>query len=53
MMKNGEKSKAAILKKENGFKQGEKQEVRNTDALATELTEKLYTLPNLPADIVQ
>jgi seryl-tRNA synthetase len=54
MMKNGEKSKAAILK-ENGIKQGEKQEIsRNSGRLlATELTEKLYTLQQLPADIVQ
>jgi hypothetical protein len=46
MMKNGEKSKAIPKEKKNSFKQGEKQEIsRNRDALATELTEKLYTLP--------
>jgi seryl-tRNA synthetase len=53
LMKGGEKSKAAILKektiilKEKSKKLGEK-----ADLLAVELTQKLYTLPNLPADLV-
>jgi seryl-tRNA synthetase len=53
MMKNGEKSKAAILKEKTVLnKEKSKKLAERADALATELTEKLYTLPNLPADIV-
>ncbi|PKH66868.1 serine--tRNA ligase [Flavobacterium sp. ALD4] len=53
MMKNGEKSKAAILKEKTVLnKEKSKKLAETADALATELTEKLYTLPNLPADIV-
>lgn len=53
MMKNGEKSKAEILKqktvqlRELGRELSEK-----VDALANEITQKLYSLPNLPAEIV-
>jgi seryl-tRNA synthetase len=50
-MKGGEKAKAAILK-ENSFKQRKSKALAETaDELAAELL-KLYTLPNLPADIV-
>jgi seryl-tRNA synthetase len=53
MMKNGEKSKAAILKEKTVLnKEKSKKLAEIADAIATELTEKLYTLPNLPADIV-
>lgn len=53
MMKNGEKSKAEILKlktvslREQGKELSEKLEV-----YANELTQKMYLLPNMPADIV-
>jgi seryl-tRNA synthetase len=53
MMKNGEKSKAEILKlktvslREKGKELSEKLEV-----YANELTQKMYLLPNMPADIV-
>ncbi len=53
LMKNGEKSKAAILKEKTiSLKEKSKELADKTDELAKELTEKLYTLPNLPADIV-
>lgn len=53
LMKNGEKAKAEILKqktvqlRDQGKDLSEKLEV-----LANELTQKMYLLPNLPADIV-
>ena len=53
MMKNGEKVKAEILKlktvslREQGKELSEKLEV-----FANELTQKMYLLPNMPADIV-
>jgi seryl-tRNA synthetase len=53
LMKNGEKAKAEILKlktvslREQGKEFSEKLEV-----YANELTEKMYLLPNMPADIV-
>ena len=53
MMKNGEKAKAEILKlktvslREQGKELSEKLEV-----FANELTQKMYLLPNMPADIV-
>ena len=53
MMKNGEKAKAEILKlktvslREQGKELSEKLEV-----YANELTQKMYLLPNMPADIV-
>jgi len=53
LMKAGEKSKAAILKEKTVLlKEKSKVLSETADALATELAEKLYTLPNLPADIV-
>jgi len=53
LMKAGEKSKAAILKEKTVLlKEKSKELAEKADALANELLEKLYTLPNLPADLV-
>ena len=53
LMKNGEKSKANILKEKTVLlKDKSKELAEKAEALAHELTQKLYTLPNLPADIV-
>jgi seryl-tRNA synthetase len=53
LMKAGEKSKATILKEKTVIlKEKSKDLAEKADALANELLEKLYTLPNLPADIV-
>ena len=53
LMKSGEKSKAAILKEKTVLlKEKSKKLAENADVLAASLLEKLYTLPNLPADIV-
>jgi seryl-tRNA synthetase len=53
LMKSGEKSKAEILKEKNLLlKEQSKKLAEKVDALANDLTQKLYTLPNLPADIV-
>jgi seryl-tRNA synthetase len=53
LMKNGEKSKAAILKEKTVLlKEKSKNLSEKADALAHDLTQKLYTLPNLPAEIV-
>ena len=53
LMKSGEKAKAAILKEKTvSLKEKSKELAEKADALAEELTQKLYTLPNLPADIV-
>jgi seryl-tRNA synthetase len=53
LMKSGEKSKAAILKEKTVLlKEKSKELAEKADALANELLEKLYTLPNLPAAIV-
>jgi seryl-tRNA synthetase len=53
LMKNGEKSKAAILKEKTVLlKEKSKDLGEKSEAFANELTQKLYTLPNLPADIV-
>lgn len=53
MMKNGEKAKAEILKqKTSQLKESSKELSEKLDAFATELTQKMYLLPNLPADIV-
>jgi seryl-tRNA synthetase len=49
-MKGGEKARA-ILKK-NSFKQRKSKALAETADELAELLEKLYTLPNLPADIV-
>jgi seryl-tRNA synthetase len=53
LMKNGEKQKAEILKQKVLLQKEKSKELADkTDELAKELTEKLYTLPNLPSDIV-
>jgi len=53
MMKNGEKSKAEILKQKTvQLRELGKELSEKVDALANEITQKLYLLPNLPADIV-
>jgi seryl-tRNA synthetase len=53
LMKAGEKSKAAILKEKTVLlKEKSKELAEKADTLANELLEKLYTLPNLPSDIV-
>ncbi len=53
LMKAGDQLKAEILKqKVHLLKEKSKELSEKTDVLAKELLEKLYTLPNLPADIV-
>ena len=53
LMKSGEKSKAEILKlKTVTLKESSKVLSEKLEIFANELTQKLYTLPNLPADIV-
>ena len=53
LMKNGEKSKAEILKeKVHVLKEKSKTLSDKTDVLAKQLLDKLYTLPNLPAHLV-
>ncbi|MFM2214154.1 MAG: Serine--tRNA ligase [Bacteroidota bacterium] len=53
LMKNGEKAKAEILKqKTSQLKESSKELSEKVDAYATELTQKMYLLPNLPAEIV-
>jgi seryl-tRNA synthetase len=53
LMKNGEKLKAAILKEKTvALKEKSKDLAETLEAYATALTQKLYTIPNLPADIV-
>jgi len=53
MMKSGEREKAAILKEKTVLlKEQSKELSEKTEQLATALQQKLYTLPNLPADIV-
>ena len=53
LMKSGEKSKAEILKaKTVALKEKSKDLGEKADALAEELLQKLYTLPNLPSDLV-
>ncbi len=53
LMKLGEKSKAAILKEKTVLlKEKSKELAEKADTLAQDLLEKLYTLPNLPADLV-
>ena len=53
LMKGGEKAKAAILKEKTILnKEKSKTLAETADVLAAELLEKLYTLPNLPAEIV-
>ena len=53
MMKSGEKAKAEILKqKTSQLKETSKELSEKLEGFATELTQKMYLLPNLPADIV-
>ncbi|HOD09560.1 MAG TPA: serine--tRNA ligase [Flavobacterium sp.] len=53
MMKNGEKAKAEILKlKTAQLKETSKELSEKSDAFAAELLQKMYLLPNLPAEIV-
>jgi seryl-tRNA synthetase len=53
LMKSGEKAKAAILKEKTIInKEKSKKLAEQAEIFASELAEKLYTLPNLPADIV-
>ncbi|NHM06561.1 serine--tRNA ligase [Flavobacterium sp. CYK-4] len=53
LMKAGEKAKAAILKEKTVLlKEASKELSDKAEAYAHELQQKLYTLPNLPADIV-
>ena len=53
MMKNGEKAKAEILKQKTAqLKETSKELSEKLDGFATELTQKMYLLPNLPAEIV-
>ncbi len=53
LMRTGEKAKAAILKEKTvSLKEQGKQLTDKAETLAGELQQKMYLLPNLPADIV-
>ena len=53
LMKSGEKEKATLLKEQIATNKEKSKELSEiTEALAKDLLDKLYTLPNLPADIV-
>lgn len=53
LMKSGEKAKAEILKQKNVLlKEKSKDLSEKLDVYTNELTEQLYLLPNLPADLV-
>lgn len=53
LMKNGEKAKAEILKLKNvALKETSKDAAERLETLAHDLLQKMYLLPNLPADIV-
>ncbi len=53
LMKNGEKAKAELLKtKTVSLKEKSKELAEKLDVYTNELTEQLYLLPNLPADMV-
>ena len=53
MMKNGEKAKAEILKeKTTQIRENSKTLNESLNAIANQLQEELYKLPNLPAEIV-
>lgn len=53
MMKNGEKAKAEILKQKTvQLKEKSKELSEKLDVFATDLQQKMYLLPNLPAEIV-
>ncbi|MGK4566325.1 serine--tRNA ligase [Flavobacterium sp. 3HN19-14] len=53
LMRSGEKAKAAILKEKTvSLKESSKELAEKLDVFATDLTNKLYTIPNLPYDLV-
>jgi seryl-tRNA synthetase len=53
LMKNGEKAKAEILKQKTVQLRDQGKELsEKVEILAAELTQKMYLLPNLPAEIV-
>lgn len=53
MMKNGEKAKAEILKEKTiQIKEKTKELSEKLEAFANDLQQKMYLLPNIPADIV-
>lgn len=53
LMKNGEKAKAEILKQKTvSLKEQSKAAADKLEVLTNELMQKMYLLPNLPADIV-
>ncbi|MFM2214178.1 MAG: Serine--tRNA ligase, partial [Bacteroidota bacterium] len=53
LMKNGEKAKAEILKqKTSQLKETSKELSEKLEAFTSDLTHKMYLLPNLPAEIV-
>jgi len=53
MMKSGEKAKAEILKQKTiSLKEKSKELSDKLEVFTKELTEKMYLLPNMPADIV-
>ena len=53
LLKNGEKSKAEILKLKNvSLKEKSKEALDKLDVLTHELTQQMYLLPNLPAEMV-
>jgi seryl-tRNA synthetase len=53
MMKNGEKAKAEILKeKTTQIRENSKNLSESLNAIASQLQDELYKLPNLPAEIV-
>ena len=53
LLKNGEKSKAEILKLKNvSLKEKSKEASDKLDVLTHELTQQMYLLPNLPAEMV-
>ncbi len=53
MMKNGEKAKAEILKEKTAqIKEKTKELGEKVEVFANDLQQKMYLLPNLPADIV-
>lgn len=53
MMRSGEKAKAAILKEKTvSLKEKSKELSEKLDVFAHDLQQKLYSLPNTPADIV-
>jgi seryl-tRNA synthetase len=53
LMKNGEKAKAEILKQKTvQLREKGKELTERLDVFGNDLTQKMYLLPNLPADIV-